>query len=377
MRQRCAPAICGSGGAIKIGDAGADCSRRRGVGCTTPTSFRRSSAASAVLSTGTVTTICATPGLTDGRQPARPRWPAPTSDTIGPAPYEIGETETRVSIHLRHPGGDVSTLCPVRPEARKGKMDSATNTQRKPLPSTVGRGSRPSLYILKPTADTWTDGTVTLCLGDSLERYLRMGPPTVIVSDGHMGSWDLRAIPLIIWVCRTGYEKNSSRMEQEGHRRTRRCGSGNSEIGWAAVHPGVGAPRLAIRQRERVEQGKAHIAGNVNTGENPPLPPSSPRCSVQYVFEAHRRTDVAAVVFTGSGSAYSTGLRLRQAKRSLRRERMRPCANILDQGHLWYYPPPETFAKMVSFLPAGTANPEGALLFREDGNALSTWTNGQ
>ena len=89
-------------GAIKIGDAGADCSRRRGVEVydadELPTLLRRIGGPVYRHGNDDLRDAGAHPTVDNLRALAGL---PPTSDTIGPAPYEIEETETRVSIHLR------------------------------------------------------------------------------------------------------------------------------------------------------------------------------------------------------------------------------------------------------------------------------------
>lgn len=59
--------------------------------------------------------------------------------------------------------------------------------QRKNTPtSTVGRGKAVTLTTA-PATDRWTDGNVTLCLGNSLDHYANWATPQVIVSDGAYG----------------------------------------------------------------------------------------------------------------------------------------------------------------------------------------------
>lgn len=355
-------------GAIKIVDASADCPRRRGVEVydadELPTLLRRIGGPVYRHGNDDLRDAGAHPTVDNLRALAGL---PPTSDTIGPAPYEIEETETRVSIHLRYPGGDVNTLCPVSgPEAREGKMDSATNTQRKAIPtSTVGRGKAVALHT-KPTADTWTDGTVTLCLGDSLERYSEWDRPTVIVSDGAYGILGFEGDTSDHLGMPNWYEPHVREWSKRATANTT-LWFWNSEIGWAAVHPVLERHGWRYVNANVWNKGKAHIAGNVNTGKIRRFPVVTEMC-VQYVFEA--RIDGLTLQRWLHREWKRTGLRLRQANEACG-VKDAAVRKYLDQGHLWYYPPPETFAKMVSFANEH-GKPEGRPYFSEDGKRPMT-----
>jgi site-specific DNA-methyltransferase (adenine-specific) len=54
------------------------------------------------------------------------------------------------------------------------------------FPGTVGRGKAVTLDS-RPTHTHWTDGQISLHLGNSLDHYAQWDTPTVIVSDGAYG----------------------------------------------------------------------------------------------------------------------------------------------------------------------------------------------
>src|SRR5262245_59818569 len=68
------------------------------------------------------------------------------------------------------------------------ELAEETDDKRKRLAptSTVGRGKAVTLATA-PQHDSWTDGAVTLHLGDSLQCYGQWETPTVVVSDGAYG----------------------------------------------------------------------------------------------------------------------------------------------------------------------------------------------
>ena len=224
-------------------------------------------------------------------------------------------------------------------------QDTDSNSaRRKPTPtSTVGRGRAVKLDIV-PTAKEYRDKFIAASLGDSLQFYEQWPSPTTIVSDGaygvlgfegdtsdhltlpqwyetHIAAWSRRATPLTtLWFW-------------------------NSEIGWAAVHPILEKHGWRYVNANTWNKGKGHIAGNVNTAKIRRFPVVSEVC-VQYVFSAH--VDGVGLREWLYQEWKRTGLPLRKANEA--------CGvadaavrKYLDQGHLWYYPPPEMFARMQEY----------------------------
>ena len=227
-------------------------------------------------------------------------------------------------------------------------MDSRFNeskriTTRPAYPSTVGRG-RSVPTIPRVTDSYWKDDLTTIVLGDSLDLYATWESPTVIVSDGgygvlgfegdtsdhtglaelyepHIRAWSKRATPTTtLWFW-------------------------NSEIGWAVVHPVLEKYGWRYVNANIWNKGKGHIAGNVNTTKIRRFPVVSELC-VQYVFEA--RIDGLPLKQWLFREWKRTGLPLRKANEA--------CGVVdaavrkyLDQGHLWYFPPPEMFVRLQEF----------------------------
>lgn len=226
--------------------------------------------------------------------------------------------------------------------------------------STVGRGKAVTLET-RPHADRWTDGDVTLCFGDSLDLYSQWSTPTVIVSDGAYGilgfegdTSDHLGIP--DW-----YEPHIRAWSQYATPRTT-LWFWNSEIGWAAVHPVL--ERLGWRyvNANIWNKGKAHIAGNVNTGKIRRFPVVTEMC-VQYVREP--RLDGLTLQQWLYREWKRTGLTLRRANEACEVKDV-AVRKYLDQGHLWYYPPPEMFAKLAEYANKH-GSPQGRPYFSRDG----------
>jgi site-specific DNA-methyltransferase (adenine-specific) len=136
----------------------------------------------------------------------------------------------------------------------------------------------------------------------------------------------------------------------------------NSEIGWAAVHPVLERHGWRYVNANIWDKGVGHIAGNVNTKKIRRFPVVSEVC-VQYVYEA--RIDGRLLKHWLLAEWKRTGLPVREANKA--------CGvadaavrKYLDQGHLWYWMPPEMFQRMVDY--ANThGRPEGRPYFSEDG----------
>ena len=239
--------------------------------------------------------------------------------------------------------------------------ETASPKQAKNTPtSTVGRGKAVTLPT-GPEMDRWTDGDVTLCLGDSLNYYEDWQDPHVIVSDGAYGILGFEGdtsdhLGMPAW-----YEPHIKAWSERATAQTT-LWFWNSEIGWAAVHPVLERYGWRYVNANIWNKGKAHIAGNVNTAKIRRFPVVTEMC-VQYVFEA--RIDGLTLQRWLYQEWKRTGLALRKANEA--------CGvadaavrKYLDQGHLWYFPPTEMFAKMASYANEH-GNPAGSPYFSRDG----------
>ena len=231
--------------------------------------------------------------------------------------------------------------------------------------STVGRGKSFTIHS-HPDAKVWTQGDVTLCLGDSLDYYPTWDTPTVIVSDGAYGilgfegdTSDHLGVPQ--W-----YEKHVEAWSKYSTPQTT-LWFWNSEIGWAVAHPILERHGWRYVNANIWNKGKAHVAGNVNTAKIRRFPVVSEVC-VQYVLEA--KIQGLQLKNWLLQEWKRTGLPVRAANAA--------CGvadaatrKYLDQGHLWYYPPAEMFEKLVSY-----ANqhglPDGRPYFSLDGKTPMT-----
>lgn len=232
-------------------------------------------------------------------------------------------------------------------------------------PSTVGRGKAVTLSSAV-ASHCWRDDWVNVQLGDSLGLYSAWPRPTVVVSDGgygvlgfegdtsdhldlprwyepHIRAWTASATPITtLWFW-------------------------NSEIGWAAVHPVLEQYGWRYVNCNIWNKGKGHIAGNVNTTKIRRFPVVTEVC-VQYVFEARINGQPLKQWLLNEWKR--SGLPLRKANEA--------CGvadaavrKYFDQGHLWYYPPPEMFERLQRYANAH-GDPGGRPYFSLDGRQSAT-----
>lgn len=220
----------------------------------------------------------------------------------------------------------------------------SVKTSKKHTPaSTVGRGRAVKQSIVSSRSE-YVDDWISVRLGDSAELCKQWPAPTVIVSDGAYGVLGFEGdtsdhLDLPQW-----YEPHIATWSQKVTPVTT-LWFWNTEIGWAAVHPVLERHGWRYVNANIWNKGKGHIAGNVNTARIRRFPVVSEVC-VQYVFEARIE-----------------GLRLREwllrewkrTQLPLRKANEACCVadaavrKYFDQGHLWYYPPPEMFLRMQEY----------------------------
>lgn len=237
--------------------------------------------------------------------------------------------------------------------------------RKSPPTSTVGRG-RSFRIDSQPEHRIWRDDHVTLVYGDSLDYYARWDSPTVIVSDGGYGVLGFEGdtsdhLGLPDW-----YEPHIAAWSKLATPQTT-LWFWNSEIGWAAVHPVLEKHGWRYQNANVWNKGLAHIAGNVNTKKIRRFPVVSEMC-VQYAREARIEGKLLKVWLKLEWAR--AGLVLRKANDACG-VRDAAVRKYLDQGHLWYYPPPEMFQKLQEY--ANThGDPAGRPYFSIDGKRPGT-----
>nr|WP_317270995.1 DNA methyltransferase [Arthrospira sp. PLM2.Bin9] len=233
-------------------------------------------------------------------------------------------------------------------------------TNKNKATSTVGRSK--SVQLDQPlTFSSWSNNTVSLNLGDSAEYYQSWDNPTVIVSDGAYGILGFQGdtsdhLDLPQW-----YEPHIAAWSKFALPSTT-LWFWNSEIGWAVVHPILEKFGWRYVNCNIWNKGKAHIAGNVNTEKIRRFPVVTEVC-VQYVREV--KFDDLTLKEWLRKEWLRSGLPLRKANLA--------CGvadaatrKYFDQGHLWYFPPPDMFEKLVRYANQ-YGKPEGKPYFSVDG----------
>lgn len=231
-----------------------------------------------------------------------------------------------------------------------------------PSPTTKGRGKpRTSNHIRKFSSPlALSGGKANIYFGDSLEFYDDWPTPTVIISDGaygilgfngdtpnpqHLKEWYLPHVEA--WSRRASYQTT--------------LWLWNTELGWATLHPLLEEYGWKFVALHVWDKGKAHIAGK-NTSNLKHLPIVTEVCA-QYVREPWI-----------SGKTIKEWLLDEWKRAGLKKSTANQAAGVknaasrkyLDQGHLWYPPPPEAFERMVRFANE-YGSPEGRPYFSLDG----------
>lgn len=253
----------------------------------------------------------------------------------------------------------------LMPDELKLQNKTYPETRKLAAISTVGR-ARAVKFASVPGADCWTDGAVSLHFGNSLQYYSQWETPTVIVSDGAYGILGFEGdtsdhLDMPDW-----YEPHIKAWSRYATPQTT-LWFWNSEIGWAAVHPVLDRHGWRYVNANQWNKGKAHIAGNVNTAKIRRFPVVTEMC-VQYVLEA-KVNDLTLQQWLYS-EWKRTGLPARLANEACGVKDV-VTRKYFDQGHLWYYPPPEMFQKLADYANAHGA-PEGRPYFSRDGHKPMT-----
>lgn len=221
-------------------------------------------------------------------------------------------------------------------------MNEVTIT-KKNAASTVGRG-KPFSSNVKNNLTTWSDGKINLFKGNSLDYYDEWESPTTIISDGAYGilgfegdTSDHMGIPA--W-----YEPHVKKWSEAATAQTT-LWFWNSEIGWATAHPILEKYGWRYVNCNSWNKGKGHIAGNVNTAKIRRFPVVSEVC-VQYVFEA--KVNELLLRDWLRSEWKRTGLPMKKANEACG-VKDAATRKYFDKGHLWYFPPPKAFERMVVF----------------------------
>lgn len=219
--------------------------------------------------------------------------------------------------------------------------------------------------------------SIRLCFGDALSHYDQWDPPTLVISDGPYGlngyDGDLkRPDQLPAW-----YEPHVAAWTRHATAYTT-LWFWNTELGWAQVHPVLRDAGWIYRAACTWDKGLAHVAGNTNTRTLRKFPVVTEVC-VHYVREPQFRLAANGVPALSAqdwlrAEWRRTGLPFAKANEACGVKNA-ATRKYLTGDHLWYFPPPDVFRRLVDF--ANThGNPTGRPYFSLDGEtslAPSQW----
>ena len=245
------------------------------------------------------------------------------------------------------------------------KTPNRPSRQSHTPPSTVGRGKAVTLDH-EPKDNVWNDDLVQVQLGDSLDFYWQWERPTVVVSDGGYGVLGFEGdtsdhLGLPQW-----YEPHIVEWSAAAMPSTT-LWFWNSEIGWATVHPVLEKHGWRYVNCNIWNKGKGHIAGNVNTGKIRRFPVVTEVC-VQYEFES--RVDGKPLKEWLLNEWKRSKLPLHKANSACGVADV-ATRKYFDQGHLWYFPPPEMFLRLQQYANEH-GDPAGRPYFSIDGKQPAT-----
>ena len=225
----------------------------------------------------------------------------------------------------------------------RGNAEPPGRSRKAAATSTVGRG-RAVVRTSLPTSPLFTGERVTLQHADSLDCYAAWPTPTTIVSDGAYGVLGFEGDTSDHLDVPGWYEPHVQAWSKAATAKTT-LWFWNSEIGWAAAHPVLEKYGFRYVNSNTWNKGVGHIAGNVNTQKIRRFPVVTEVC-VQYVFEARalgkslkrwlldewKRTELPLYKANEACGVNNAATR-----------------KYFDQGHLWYFPPPEAMRSLSAF----------------------------
>lgn len=209
------------------------------------------------------------------------------------------------------------------------------------------------------------DPLPAIALGDALDHYARWPRPTVIVSDGAYGVAGFPGDPPTHEGLARWYAPHVAAWSRLATPSTTLWFWG-TEVGWATVHPLLAQSGWEYRGCNVWDKGIAHIAGNANTKTLRKFPVVSEVC-VQYVRDVRFDADGAKLTMKAwlRREWGRSGLPLYLANEACGVKNA-ATRKYFTQCHLWYYPPPPAFERIVAY--ANTRGiPGGRPYFSRDG----------
>lgn len=184
--------------------------------------------------------------------------------------------------------------------------------------------------------------------GDSLVLSNKWPDPVVIMSDGPYGVDGYDGDLLDYEDLASWYEPHISNWAKRSSALTT-LWFWNTEVGWAEVHPILKKHGWIYRSCNIWDKGLAHIAGNSNTKTLRRFPVVSEICA-HYIRQPR-------FILDGNGLSAQDWLRAEWKRTKLPFSEANTACGVknaatrkyLTNDHLWYFPPPEVFEKLVMY----------------------------
>lgn len=229
-------------------------------------------------------------------------------------------------------------------------------------PGLPGRESRASMPVGATQAESkYEAACLHAFFGDSLTFYKAWPKPVVIISDGAYGVLGFEGDTSGPAGLQEWYEPHIKAWAKYASPQTT-LWFWNSEIGWATVHPILEKYGWKYENANIWNKGKAHIAGNVNTATIRRFPVVTEIC-VQYSYKASIDGQTLGDWLIAEWKR--SGLKMRQANEACDVSDA-ATRKYLTRDHLWYFPPPEMFAKLAAYANR-YGRPDGRPYFSLDG----------
>jgi site-specific DNA-methyltransferase (adenine-specific) len=209
------------------------------------------------------------------------------------------------------------------------------------------------------------NGRATVSLGDAVHAYPAWDAPTVIVADGPYGLGSFPGDPFLPDGLAAWYEPHAKAWYEHALP-SATLWFWNSEQGWANCHATLEACGWEFRNCHIWDKGMAHVAGNCNTQTLRKYPVVTEVCA-QY-------TRKNRLMSGGKSLPLREWLRAEWVRSGLPLSMTNQACGVKNAAtrkyftadHLWYFPPPEAFARLSAF--ANThGRDEGRPYFSLDG----------
>ncbi len=237
------------------------------------------------------------------------------------------------------------------------------------IKSTARAANRPSLFDLpdrRPDDRVYVRDGVSVFHGDANDWYAQWPAPTVIISDGAYRLGRFPGDPAAPDQLADWYEPHVAAWSRYSTPQTT-LWFWNSELGWATVHPVLVKHGWRFVSCHVWDKGLSHAAGNSNTRTLRKFPVVTEVC-VQYVKEPAIGDRSLRDWLRGEWER--TGLPFHEANMASG-TRNAATRKYFTRDHLWYFPPPEAFARIVEYANAH-GDPAGRPFFSANGKGPLT-----